>query len=199
MSICDQLPPSTRRRLRAEHGFTLIEVLIGIGLTAVVLGTMMTPLVLASRRQISESNYTWAQQRARTGLNEIVRQVRQSWEVLSTSANSVEMNLEQNGVNDEVYYECDIPQPGTQYRECVRVSAPVGGTLPSLSSGTVVVTNLLNGTASNPVFSFAPSAVAPYYMTATIQVPASNGRAYGLNHSMTFSDGALMRNLNIGN
>ena len=67
----------------------------------------------------------------------------------------------------QVYYECDIPQPGTSYRECVRVQSAVGATLPSLASGAVVVTNLLNGTPASPVFSFAPD---------------------------PFSDGALMRN-----
>jgi Tfp pilus assembly protein PilW len=199
MSDSSQHQRIKRSGLRGEQGFTLIEVIVGLGLTVMVIGLLMTPVVLAEHNQASESNYTWAQQRARTGLNEIVRQVRQSWQILGTSPNSVEMNVAQNGVSTEVYYECDIPQPGTQYHECVRVTAPVGGALPSLSSGTVVVTNLLNGTASSPVFSFAPSPIAPYYMTATIQVPASDGRANGLNHSMTFSDGALMRNLNIGN
>lgn len=188
-----------RSRLGSEAGFTLLEVIVGIGLTVLLLGALISPVVLAARHQVSDSNYTFAQQNARTGLNEIVRQVRQSSQILSTGPNSVEMNVTQNGVSDEVYYECDIPQPGTQYRECVRVTAAVGGALPPLSSGTVVVTNLLNGTTSNPVFSFAPTPVAPYYMTATVQVPASAGRAYGLSHSMSFSDGALMRNLNIGN
>ena len=192
-------PKRALRSLAGEAGFTLLELTIGIGLTVLLIGALMSPLVLASRHQVSDSNYTWAQQKARTGLNEIVRQVRQSWQILSTGPNSVEMNITQNGVSDEVYYECDVSQPGTQYRECVRVTAPVGGTLPALSSGTVVVTNLINGTTSNPVFSFAPTPVAPYYMTATVQVPASAGRAYGLSHSMSFSDGALMRNLNIGN
>jgi type II secretory pathway pseudopilin PulG len=184
---------------RGQEGFTLLEVIIGMALTVLLVGVLMTPVVLATRHQVSDSNYTWAQQRARTGLNEIVRQVRQSWQILSASPNAVEMNVTQAGVSDEVYYECDVPQPGTQYHECVRVTAPSGSTLPSLSSGTVVITNLLNGTTSSPVFSFAPSPIAPYYMTATVQVPASNGRANGLNHSILFSDGALMRNLNIGN
>ncbi len=191
--------PFTRRSLRAEHGFTLIEVLIAASVMALVLGVLMGPLVLAGRDQARDANYATAQQRARTGLNEIVRQVRQSWQVLATTPNSVEMNVAQGGVSDVVYYECDIPQPHTSYRECVRVTAPAGSQLPSLSTGTVVVTNLLNGTTSNPVFSFAPSPVAPYYMTATAQVPASGGSSNGLAHSMTFSDGALMRNLNVGN
>jgi hypothetical protein len=49
------------------------------------------------------------------------------------------------------------------------------------------------------VFSFEPDSVAPYYMTATVQVPASAGTTGGLSHTITFSDGALMRNENVGN
>jgi hypothetical protein len=36
-------------------------------------------------------------------------------------------------------------------------------------------------------------------MTATFEVPASNGQHYGLGHQIVFSDGTLMRNLNVGN
>ena len=63
----------------------------------------------------------------------------------------------------------------------------------------VVARNLLNGTTSSPVFSFGPDPNAPYYMTATLVVPASDGKAYGLNHSIVLSDGTLMRNLNVSN
>jgi hypothetical protein len=36
-------------------------------------------------------------------------------------------------------------------------------------------------------------------MTATISVPASGGAAGGLTTTVVFSDGALMRNLIVGN
>lgn len=174
-------------------------MLMAAAITALVLGALMGPLVQAGRDQARETSYTYAQQRARTALNEIIRQVRQAWQVLAAGPNSVEFNLYQGGVDDVVYYECDVPQPNTSYRECVRLTAPAGSQLPSLSNGTVVVTNLLNGTATSPVFSFSPSPIAPYYMTATVQVPAAGGSHYGLAHPMTFSDGTLMRNLNVGN
>jgi type II secretory pathway pseudopilin PulG len=177
-----------------------MEVLVATLLLSVVAGALMAPLVLSQRVQLRDSNYAYAQQEARTGLDSMVSQVRQAWAILSTDLNAVEMNVNLNGTAEHVYYECDIPQPGSsQYRECVRVQAPVGNALPSLSTGTVVIRNLTNGTATDPVFSFGPDPVAPYYMTATIKVPASDGAAGGLNHSIAFSDGALMRNQNVGN
>jgi hypothetical protein len=63
----------------------------------------------------------------------------------------------------------------------------------------VAIANLVNGTVPDPVFSFAPDPISPYYMTATIKVPASGGAANGLTHSIVLSDGALMRNQNVGN
>ncbi len=81
----------------------------------------------------------------------------------------------------------------------MRAQSAAGSALPALSSAGVAITDLTNGTVSSPVFSFGPDPVAPYYMTATISVPASDGAAGGLAHSIVFSDGALMRNQNVGN
>jgi hypothetical protein len=164
-----------------------------------VIGAIMAPLVGAQRGQTRDANYAAAQQEARTGLDGLVSQVRQAWVVLSTSPNSVEMNVNLNGTAVHVYYECDIPQPASSYRECVRVQSPAGSPLPSLTTGSVVIRNLMNGTTGDPVFSFGPDPVSPYYMTATVKVPASGGSNGGLSHSIVLSDGALMRNQNVGN
>jgi hypothetical protein len=159
----------------------------------------MTPLVVGQRAQQRNANYAFAQQEARTGLDSMVSQVRQAWSILSVSPNSVEMNVNLQGQAWHVFYECDVAQPGTAYHECVRLQTSVGSALPGLSSGTVVIRNLTNGTPTDPVFSFGPDPIAPYYMTATIKVPASDGQKSALNHSIVFSSGALMRNENVGN
>jgi prepilin-type N-terminal cleavage/methylation domain-containing protein len=185
----------------SEAGFTLIEVIVVATLLSVVVGVLMAPLILSSKQQTKTMNYAFAQQEARTALESMVAQVRQANAVLTpdSNTNSIDMNVTLNGTTVQVYYECDIVQPGTSYHECVRVQAAVGATLPSLSTGTVVARNLLNGTATDTVFSLGPSGPAPYYMTATLKVPASGGTNNGLTHSIVFSDGALMRNMNVGN
>jgi prepilin-type N-terminal cleavage/methylation domain-containing protein len=193
--------PSLRavKASRGECGYTLIELLVVVALLAVVVGTLMAPLVTTQRAQTRDANYAAAQQEARTGLDGMVSQVRQAWAILSTGPNSVEMNVNLGGTAEHVYYECDIPQTGTSYRECVRVQSLAGNPLPALASGAIVVRNLTNGTDTDPVFSFGPDPVSPYYMTATVKVPASGGVSGGLTHSIVFSDGALMRNQNVGN
>ncbi len=191
---------SSLRPARGEDGFTLVELLVVILLLTVVAGALMGPLTLSQRIENRDSNYAAAQRQARTGLDSMVSQIRQAWVILSTDPNAVEMNVNLNGVATHVLYECDIPQPGSAlYRECVRVQSAVGASLPSLASGTVVLTNLTNGTSADPVFSFTPDPISPYYMAATIKVPASNGLAGGQNHSIVFSVGTLMRNQNVGN
>jgi prepilin-type N-terminal cleavage/methylation domain-containing protein len=193
-------PPKTAPALRrGQAGFSLIELLVVILLLSVVLGAVMSPLVLAVKTQSTDAIYAYAQQSARTGLDSMVSQIRQAWAILSSGPNDVQMNVTIAGAALVVYYECDIPQPGTSYRECVRLQAPAGSSLPPMSSASIVITNLINGTATSPVFSFGPDPVAPYYMTATVDVPASDGVTGGLTHSIVLSDGALMRNLNVGN
>lgn len=183
-----------------EGGFTLIEVVITAALLAVVAGTLMAPIVTSARVQSNDANYAYSQQQTRTGLDSMISQVRQAWAILSTTPNAVEMNVNLNGTSEHVLYECDVPQPGSStYRECVRVQAPAGTALPVLSTGSVVVGNLLNGTTTDPVFTFNSDPVAPSYMTATVKTPASGGTSSSLNHAIVFSDGALMRNQNVGN
>jgi prepilin-type N-terminal cleavage/methylation domain-containing protein len=202
-----------------EAGFTLVEVLVVALLLSVVSAALMAPLVVSSRGQSRDMDYAYAQQEARTSVESIVAQVRQARSFNTTldlqsapnvDTNTVDMNVNLGGTDLHVVYECDITQPNTssQYQECVRAQAPLGAPV-DMTTGTVVARDLLNGTSTDPVFTLGPSPAAPYYMTATLKIPASGGAsakggiagaAYnGLTHPIVFSDGALMRNLNIGN
>jgi|GEM_PF-5489632 len=187
--------------LRHERGATLPELVVGLGMLIVVVGTLMVPVTMTQADQTRDANYDYAQQQARAGLDSMVADLRQATSIISSGPVSVEMNVSLQGQALLVYYECDIVQPGSagRYHECIRVQAPAGGQLPPLSAGTVVIQNLLNGTTSSPVFTWGPDPVAPYYMTASVTVPASDGANGGLSHSIVLSDGALMRNLNVGN
>jgi Tfp pilus assembly protein PilW len=183
---------------RDEGGYSLVEVLVVTLLLALVVGTIMSPIVLSQTNQTRNANYSYAQEQARTGLDSMVSEIRQATAILGDGPNYVDMDVNLRGTAYEVYYECDIPQPGTTYRECMRVQVAQGGTLPAFSSASasVVVKNL---PTTSSVFTFYPDGIAPYYMTATINVPASGGAARGLTNTIVFSDGALMRNLNVGN
>lgn len=196
--------------MRRADGFSLIELLISMSLLGIVLGTLIIPLTTAQREQQRDQNYATEQQDANFGLESMVAQIRQATSLITTGPNEVEMNVTLSGAYLTVFYACDVAQPGTSYRECIRLQTSQGSTLPSISancSGTystngcrVVLMNLTNGTTSNPVFSWGTDPNAPDYMSATIAVPASGGQAYdSMSHTIVFSDGALMRNLEIQN
>lgn len=181
-----------------QAGFTLVEMLVAIVLLIIVCSALLDALVSSQRVQSRDAEYAFAQQNARTGLDSMVRQIRQAYAVLSTTPNAIEFNVSLNGVNYHVYYECDVAQPNTSYRECMRLQAPAGVVLPALSTGAVAVTNLTNGTPADPVFAFTPDAFSPTYVTATVKVPASGGTNGGLTHSIVLSDGVLLRNQSVG-
>jgi Tfp pilus assembly protein PilW len=179
----------------------LIELLVASAIALVVLGGVFSMLILSQRQQSKEVNYALAQSSAQQQLDTMVSQIRQAWNIVSSGPNSVDMDVNLAGSPVQVYYECDIPSAQAGFNECVRLQTSVGAALPSLSSATTVVPLIANGTSTDPVFSWGPSAIAPYYMTATIKVPASEGAAssLSLNHTIVFSDGALMRNENVQN
>lgn len=192
-----------------ERGFSLIELLVVMSLLAGVLGALVGPMITSQRVEQSDADYAAAQQGASTGLESMVSDIRQATAILSSGSSFVVMNATLDGTSQAVEFECDIAMPSnTNYDECVRTYAAEGATPPtppatcatSYPAGTgckVVVTNLQNG--SQPVFSWGPDPNAPYYMTATVDVPASDGQSSELNHPIVFSDGTLMRNLNVGN
>jgi type II secretory pathway pseudopilin PulG len=182
-----------------QAGFMLIEMLVVLLLVTIVFSALLVPIVTAQHVQSRDAEYAYAQQNARTGLDAMVHQIRQAYAVLSTTPNAIEFDVSLNGADFHVYYECDIAQPGTSYQECVRLQAPAGAALPALSTATVAVTNLTNGTLADPVFAFTPDGFSPTYVTATVKVPASGGTNGGLTHSIVLSDGVLLRNQAVGN
>ena len=76
---------------------------------------------------------------------------------------------------------------------------PTQAAFPSQYVGQYFFEDLINGTAGDPVFSFAPDPIAPDFVTLTVKVPASDGRYGGLSDAITISDGVLMRNEYVGN
>jgi type II secretory pathway pseudopilin PulG len=192
--------PASRRcpAVAADAGFSLIEMLIVLSGLVVVISALVIPLEVSQRVQVRDTEYAFSQQNGRTGLDSMVRQIRQSYAVLSTAPNAIEINVDLSGVDEHVLYECDVAQTGTSYRECVRLQAAAGSALPALSAGTVVIQNLLNGTLADPVFTYSPNDIYPTYVTATAKVPASGGTNSSYAHSIVLSDGVLLRGLLVG-
>jgi type II secretory pathway pseudopilin PulG len=194
VTILSSVVTRARELFRADDGITIIEVLVVGALGLVVLGATLAPLVTTQRAEIRAT--AWQDQLQATNVQEagMLHEIRQAYGILSTTPNSIDFLISTNGTRQQVQYECDVAQTGTVLRQCVRLQAAVGGTLPPASAGTPVITNLLDGTPTDPVFGFAPDGFNPTYVTVHLEVPSSGGSAYGLSHPIVINDGAYLRN-----
>src|SRR5947209_6211001 len=96
--------------LVSEHGHSLVEMLAVVAAVPVIVGAVFMPLITSQRSEARDVNYAFAQQEARTGLDAMVSEVRQAYNVLDTSSNSIDFDIYLSGTAYRVYYECDVPQ-----------------------------------------------------------------------------------------
>jgi prepilin-type N-terminal cleavage/methylation domain-containing protein len=195
-----------RARVRGEDGFSLIEVLVVALLLPVVLLATLNVLDTGAKVAPKSIEYANAVQEAGTGVSRMMRELRQAYRIVGTTANSVTFDGVFAGVDQRVSIQCDVPYPTTtgnphagDYRRCLRVSAPTGTALPDISTGTVEVDRVLNGTVAQPVFTFTPDAIAPSYINVHLQLAARGEASAGLNHEITIDNGTLLRNNVLGN
>jgi hypothetical protein len=165
-----------------------------------VLFAVLGPLEVASSLAPRDVEYTHAATEASGGLQTMVRELRQAYNIVGTTPNSITFNVVLNGNDLQVMYECDEPYPGngnpyaSSYHRCLRVSVATGGTLPAIGTGQVIVDRLINGTSADPVFTYTPGPITPTYVEAQVKVPARGELSKGLNHAITLDNGTLLRN-----
>jgi len=106
------LAPSGRdrdagRRLADEAGMTLVELLVVAVLLTVVLGATLSPFEFAQRQTPKNVEYAAAISEASTGLQRMIREIRQAYRINSTSSNSVDFNAVINSSDHNIRYECN--------------------------------------------------------------------------------------------
>ena len=187
-------------RLRREQdGVTLIELLIVIVALVAISSALMDALTNSARVNARDTEWALSLQAGRTGLTRMASEVRQSYSMNAVSPNSIDFNVTEGSTSERVFYECDIAQAGTSYRKCVRLQTTIGGTLPALSTGVTIISNVLNGTNADPVFTYSPDALNPNYVALRIELPSSGNltASQGLTHKIVFEDGAFLRNQSV--
>jgi prepilin-type N-terminal cleavage/methylation domain-containing protein len=196
-----------RRRLASDSGFTLIEVLVVAAILPLVLIATLGPFEFAQKQTPKNVEYTTAVSSASTGLQTMMREIRQGYRIDATTPNSIDFNAVINSKDLEIFYSCNIAYPtntgnthAAEYRRCKRVSAATGTPLPSIATGAVVIDRLLDGTSEKPVFTFKNSSgisdpTHPTYVEARIRVPARGELNSGLNHAIELSNGTALPNL----
>ena len=192
-----------RARLRAEHGFTLPELLMGMAILPVVLVALLSALDTSAQLAPRSVQYASAVSDSGAGVSLAIRDVRQAYRIVGTTPNSLTLYAQINGTDTQVNISCDVPSPatddsGTSYRRCVRSTAAVGAALPSPATGTVLVDRIINGTLDDPVFTYTPDAIVPTFVAMEVRVPSRGEGKAGFTHPITIDNGTLLRNNILG-
>jgi prepilin-type N-terminal cleavage/methylation domain-containing protein len=175
---------------RDEDGFTLVELLVAIAIGLIVLGAAVMVFTAGVRSQLRTDSQSAAVQQARTTMERLVRELRQgSGLVPGTTPTSAQLSFITyvhstcSGAASSTASLCSVTYAcsgGT----CTRRVGKADGTAP----GPAV--KVVTGLSSGNVFTYAPSAAAPTYVTATLRLPTLGG-----GNAITLSDGAAFRNV----
>jgi hypothetical protein len=186
-----------------------VEVLLVAAMLPIVLIAVLNPFEFAQSQTPKNVEYAHAITEASAGFQRMMRDIRQAYRINSADPNAIDFNAVIDSSDLEIVYECDLSYPSntgnthhSEYHRCRRVSATTGSSLPAVTSGTVAIDRLLDGTAANPVFTYrdasgAVNATNPTYVEAKVQVPARGELNNGLKHEITFNNGTTLPNLAI--
>ena len=70
-----RLPRRIRARLAGEGGFTLVELIVTLAILLIVVASLSSVLVSATRTEVDANNRFQAQEQARTGLAQLTREM----------------------------------------------------------------------------------------------------------------------------
>lgn len=181
-------------RSRCEDGFTLVELLAAMALSLVISAGALVLLDIAAPQSDRELQRQVAVSEGRSGLERMLREVRNADAVNATSPSLIDVNTVTPAGPRRIVYQCSSAFQAVVYRQCVRYSGPVDG---AVANGQVVVERLINGTTSQPVFTYVPDRIRPRVVRVQVVLPASGGPAPGYMHRIVLRDAAFLRNLDL--
>jgi prepilin-type N-terminal cleavage/methylation domain-containing protein len=206
------------RRAEGESGFTLVEVMVVSVLLAIVTIPIFNALDFSRQEVPKTVEYAHAIADATTGLQKMMQEIRQAYEINPTNADAttgagsfIDFFAVLNDQDLEVRYDCSQPYPGnTGYRRCMRVyctasATGVPCTMPAFTSpSAAVVIDRVQNTTGN-VFTFYDRTGEPnpdpgdiVSVEAKVPVPALGPLNSGLTHSITLDNGTSIPNLQNG-
>lgn len=116
--------PSTighiRSRLHRQQGFTLIEILVSLGILTVIMAAMLSFLFGTSRNWQSSQDTAEAVDNARIGLNRMTREIRQATNVTDAEPESVTFVTDFGSGPETITYRFEAgvgSDPGRIWRE----------------------------------------------------------------------------------
>jgi prepilin-type N-terminal cleavage/methylation domain-containing protein len=175
------------RLAREQEGFTLVEMMVASAMALIVVGGGMSILVGTMHSGSSVESRTAAIQRARVAVDQLTREVRQGSTVATAGASQLSLvtfvdKAACGGASATTAIQCLVTY-NCSGGACTRTEARPDG------SGAGSPRQVVTGLASNSVFGYSPSAVAPTYVSIRIQFPGERG-----DDAVTLTDGAALRN-----
>ena len=172
-----------------EGGFTLVELLVAMMIALVVLGAAVAVFTAGLHSQERITSQSSAIQGARTTMERLVRELRQGQGIVpGTTPTASQLSLVTYvnstcaGVSSATATLCSVTYTCTGGTCTRRVGQPDGS-----SPGAAV--RVVTGLSSANVFSYSPSATAPTYVAARLDLPSGAG-----DNAIVLTDGAALRN-----
>ena len=177
-----------------DAGFTLVELLMTMALSLLVASAALGLLEAARPATDRELMRQAAIGEGRAGLERMVREIRGADSVNSTSGTLMDFNGQTLSGARRIVYQCDDSSTVSGLRRCTRYEGAVGGTV---SGAQLVIDRLINGTTSQPVFSFLPDRIRPTEVKVSVVLPSRAESPVGYNHRVSLYDTAFLRNVDL--
>lgn len=168
--------PRLQRKPHAQAGFTLVELLISMSLMLLLLTASLSALTTIERGQRKSADRADALADARSGLERMTRELRQSFSVASTSTATT--------LAASTFVHLDGAATAT--RQNVTYACGAGRCTRRVGTG---LTTIIPNVANADVFAYAPPPPgAPTYVAIKVVLALRGGKA------ATLTDGVQLRN-----
>jgi prepilin-type N-terminal cleavage/methylation domain-containing protein len=104
-----------RARLAAEGGFTLVELLMTMVILLIIVASLSAVLVSATHTEVDANNRFQAQEQARTGLTQLVRELHCASAVTQTTGAALTAGTAYNGITATLPSTCSTSGGTTLY------------------------------------------------------------------------------------
>lgn len=178
----------------ADAGFTLVELLMTMAISLFVASGALALLQAARPTTDRELMRQAAITEGRAGLERMVREIRGADTINATSGTAIDFNARTSAGQRRIVYTCEDSSTVTGLRRCTRYEGAVGGTV---SGATLIIDRLVNGTTSQPVFTYLPDRIRPTEVKVSVVLPSRAESPVGYNHRVSLYDTAFIRNVDL--
>lgn len=179
------IPTFLRRYLRAQAGYTVVELVIAAGLLTIVVGVALSALTSMLQAQPASQEWGHTVASAQAGMYRMTRELRQGANVKLISGYKMSADVVVSGATQHVLYQCDLSSSCTRKSTTAPTAPPAEG-----AGGAAVISSLQNFALGTAVFT-SPS--SRYYQVAVI-VRSAGTLTTAHTHNVYLTDGFFARN-----